>query len=168
METLQTAQLTRIDVARRLFSVPLTRITSVPKCAVSSVGFLWGPPPCRGLAGFLWGSAEAPDSAPADRSVAQLPETDAARTPGRTRPCPLDDSGAQPAMALPGPTPVHALVHPGGLRVIQQRRPHFGRDPAQLVPLFRRPSPVRPTWQRRPSLKGRTRSGRSTHGPRRP
>jgi hypothetical protein len=32
----------RIDAADRLFSVSLTRITSVPECAVSSVGFLWG------------------------------------------------------------------------------------------------------------------------------
>lgn len=37
-----TAQLTRIGAADRLFSVPLTRITSVPECGVSSVGFLWG------------------------------------------------------------------------------------------------------------------------------
>jgi hypothetical protein len=37
-----TAQLTRIGAAGRLFSVSLTRITSVPECAVSSVGFLWG------------------------------------------------------------------------------------------------------------------------------
>jgi hypothetical protein len=34
----------------------LTRITSVPECAVSSVGFLWDQPPCRGVVGFLWGS----------------------------------------------------------------------------------------------------------------
>jgi hypothetical protein len=37
-----TAQLTCINASDRLFSVPLTRITSVPECAVSSVGFLWG------------------------------------------------------------------------------------------------------------------------------
>jgi hypothetical protein len=36
-----TAQLTRIDAAEQLFPVPLTRITSGPDCAVSSVGFLW-------------------------------------------------------------------------------------------------------------------------------
>src|SRR5207247_6165260 len=44
LEKAPAAQLTRIDAADRLFSVPLTRITSVPECAVSSVGFLWGPP----------------------------------------------------------------------------------------------------------------------------
>ena len=53
-----TAQPTRIDAGHRLFSVPLTRITSVPECAVSSVGFLWDRPPCRRLVGFLWGSQE--------------------------------------------------------------------------------------------------------------
>jgi hypothetical protein len=42
LEKASTAQLTRINAANRLFSVPLTRITSVPECAVSSVGFLWG------------------------------------------------------------------------------------------------------------------------------
>jgi hypothetical protein len=42
LEKTPTAQLTRIGAADRLFSVPLTRITSVPECAVSSVGFLWG------------------------------------------------------------------------------------------------------------------------------
>src|ERR1700730_3950281 len=42
LEKPPTAQLTRIDAADRLFSVSLTRITSVPECAVSSVGFLWG------------------------------------------------------------------------------------------------------------------------------
>jgi hypothetical protein len=47
LEKASTAQLTRINAANRLFSVPLTRITSVPECAVSSVGFLWGSPPCR-------------------------------------------------------------------------------------------------------------------------
>ncbi len=41
LEKAPTAQLTRIDAADRLFSVSLTRITSVPECAVSSVGFLW-------------------------------------------------------------------------------------------------------------------------------
>ena len=50
------AQLTRINAGHRLFAVPLTRITSVPECAVPSVGFLWDRPPCRGLVGFLWGS----------------------------------------------------------------------------------------------------------------
>jgi hypothetical protein len=42
LEKAPTVQLTRINAANRLFSVPLTRITSVPECAVSSVGFLWG------------------------------------------------------------------------------------------------------------------------------
>jgi len=42
LEKAPTAQLTRINAADRLFSVPLTRTTSVPECAVSSVGFLWG------------------------------------------------------------------------------------------------------------------------------
>jgi len=51
-----TAQLTRIGAADRLFSVPLTRITSVPECAVSSVGFLWDQAPCRGVVGILWDS----------------------------------------------------------------------------------------------------------------
>jgi hypothetical protein len=36
------SQFTRIDVADRLFSVPLTGITSVPERDVSSVGFPWG------------------------------------------------------------------------------------------------------------------------------
>jgi hypothetical protein len=40
----------------------------------------------------------------------------------------------QPVMALPGPTPVHLSCTRAGLRVIQQCRPHFGRDPAQLAP----------------------------------
>ena len=34
LEKAPTAQLTRIDAADRLFSVLLTRITSVPECAV--------------------------------------------------------------------------------------------------------------------------------------
>jgi hypothetical protein len=41
-ENTPAAQLTRIGAANRLFSVPLTRITSVPGCAASSLGFLWG------------------------------------------------------------------------------------------------------------------------------
>ena len=40
LEMAPAVQLTRIDAADRLFSVLLTRITSVPECAVSSVGFL--------------------------------------------------------------------------------------------------------------------------------
>ena len=54
LEKASTAQLTRINAAKRLFSVPLTRITSVPECAVSSVGFLWDQPPCHVVVGFLW------------------------------------------------------------------------------------------------------------------
>ena len=60
-----TAQLTRIDAAYRLFSVPLTRITSVPECAVSSVGFLWGSAAVSPTCGVSVGLAEAPDC-PAD------------------------------------------------------------------------------------------------------
>jgi hypothetical protein len=56
-----TAQLTRIDAANRLFSVPLTRITSVPQCAVSSVGFLWGSAAVSRSCGVFVGRAEAPD-----------------------------------------------------------------------------------------------------------
>jgi len=74
-----TAQLTRIDAADRLFSVPLTRITSVPEFAVSSVGFLWGSAAVSRSCGVSVGLAEAPD--PSNRSdmehdVPQLPETD--------------------------------------------------------------------------------------------
>src|SRR6266700_2887633 len=65
LEKVPTAQLTRIGADDRLFSVPLTRITSVPECAVSSVGFLWGPPAVSRSCGVSVGLAEAPDSAPA-------------------------------------------------------------------------------------------------------
>jgi hypothetical protein len=41
-------------------SVLFTNVTSVPQSAVSSVGFLWGSLPGRGLVGFLWGSQKAP------------------------------------------------------------------------------------------------------------
>jgi hypothetical protein len=71
-----TAKLTRVGAADRLFFVPLTRITSVSGCAVSFVGFLWGPgavPPTRGV--FV-GSAEVPDSAQPTEPVAQLLEAD--------------------------------------------------------------------------------------------
>jgi hypothetical protein len=67
LEKAPTAQLIRIDAADRLFSVPLTRITSVPGCAVSSVGFLWGSAAVSCSCGGSVGPAEAPDSAPADR-----------------------------------------------------------------------------------------------------
>src|SRR5229473_1983696 len=56
-----TAQLTRIGAGHRLFSVPLTRITSVPECAVSSVGFLWGSAAVSRTCGVSVGLAEAPD-----------------------------------------------------------------------------------------------------------
>jgi hypothetical protein len=49
----------RIDADDRLFSVPLTRITSVPGCAVPSVGFLWGPAVMSRSCGFVWGSQES-------------------------------------------------------------------------------------------------------------
>ena len=59
LEKTPTAQLTRIDAAERLFSVPLTRITSVPECAVSSVGFLWGSATVSQAYGASVGLAEA-------------------------------------------------------------------------------------------------------------
>jgi hypothetical protein len=61
LEKAPTAQLTRINAADRLFSVPLTRITSVPECAVPSVGFLWGPAAVSRTCGISVGLAEAPD-----------------------------------------------------------------------------------------------------------
>jgi hypothetical protein len=61
LEKAPTAQLTRIGAADRLFSVPLTRITSVPECAVSSVGFLWGLAAVSRSCGVSVGLAEAPD-----------------------------------------------------------------------------------------------------------
>jgi hypothetical protein len=51
-----TAQPTGVYAADRLFSVSLTRITSVPECAVSSVGFLWGSAAVSLSCGVLWGS----------------------------------------------------------------------------------------------------------------
>jgi len=61
LEKAPTAQLTRIDAAERLFSVPLTRITSVPECAVSSVGFLWGSAAVSRSCGVSVGLVEAVD-----------------------------------------------------------------------------------------------------------
>jgi hypothetical protein len=58
LEKAPTAQLTRIDAADRLFSVSLTRITSVPECAVSSVGFLWGSAAVSPSCGVSVGLAE--------------------------------------------------------------------------------------------------------------
>jgi len=54
--------------------VPLTRITSVPECAVSSVGFLWGPAAVSRTCGVFVGLAGAPDSARPTRPGTQLPE----------------------------------------------------------------------------------------------
>ena len=59
LEKAPAAQLTRIDADHRLFSVPLTRITSVPECAVSSVGFLWGSRWNAELWGFCGGRENA-------------------------------------------------------------------------------------------------------------
>jgi len=56
-----TAQLTRVYAADRLFSVSLTRITSVPECAVSSVGFLWGSAAVSLSCGVSVGLGGAPD-----------------------------------------------------------------------------------------------------------
>ena len=61
LEKAPTAQLTRIGAADRLFSVSLARITSVPECAVSSVGFLWGSAAGPLSCGVSVGLAEAPD-----------------------------------------------------------------------------------------------------------
>ena len=61
LEKPPTAQLTRIDSADGLFSVSLTRITSVPECAVSSVGSLWGSAAVSLSCGVSVGLAEAPD-----------------------------------------------------------------------------------------------------------
>ena len=76
LEKAPTAQLTRISAAGRLFSVPLTRITSVPECAVSSVGFVWGSPTVSRSCGVSVGLAGARDSARPTGPVAQLPEAD--------------------------------------------------------------------------------------------
>ena len=59
LEKVPTAQLTRIGAADRPFSVSLTRITSVPECAVSSVGFLWGSGTMSRRCGVSVGLAEA-------------------------------------------------------------------------------------------------------------
>ncbi len=63
LEKAPSAQLTRISAADRLFSMLLTRITSVPECAVSSVGFLWEPAAVSRTCGVSVGLAEAPDRA---------------------------------------------------------------------------------------------------------
>jgi hypothetical protein len=64
-EKAPTAQLTRIGAADRLFSVPLTRITSVPECAVQSVGFLWGSATVSRSCG-VFAVAHKPLTGPAD------------------------------------------------------------------------------------------------------
>jgi hypothetical protein len=66
----------RIHAAGRLFCVPLTRITSVPECAVSSVGFLWGPAAVWRSRGGSVGLAEALTQPRPTGPVAQLPEAD--------------------------------------------------------------------------------------------
>src|SRR6266481_2445853 len=76
LEKAPTAQLTRIYAGDWLFSVPLTRITSVPECAVPSVGFLWGQATVSQACGVSVGLAEAHDSARRPGPVAQLPEAD--------------------------------------------------------------------------------------------
>ena len=60
LEKAPTAQLTRIGAADRLFSVSLPRITSVPECAVSSVGSLWGSAAVSPICGVSVGLARAP------------------------------------------------------------------------------------------------------------
>jgi integrase len=55
------AQLARIRAADRLFSVPSTRITCIPECAVESVGFLWGSAVVSQSCGVSVGFAEAFD-----------------------------------------------------------------------------------------------------------
>lgn len=59
LEKAPAVQLTRIGADRRLFFVPLTRITSVPGCAVSSVGILWGSAAVSRRCGVFVGLAEA-------------------------------------------------------------------------------------------------------------
>jgi hypothetical protein len=75
LEKPPTAQLTRVDAADRLFSVSLTRITSVPECAVSSVGFLWGSAAVSLSCGVSVGLAEAPDRAGRPGTGTQVPPT---------------------------------------------------------------------------------------------
>ena len=73
LEKAPAAQLMRIDAADRLFSVSLTRITSVPECAVSSVGFLWGSAAVSLSCGVSAGLAEAPDWAGRPGTGTQVP-----------------------------------------------------------------------------------------------
>ncbi len=75
LEKPPTAQLTRIDAADWLFSVSLTCITSVPECAVSSVGFLWGSAAVSLSCGVSAGLAEAPDWAGRPGTGTQVPPT---------------------------------------------------------------------------------------------
>jgi hypothetical protein len=79
LEKASTAQLTRINAANRLFAYLLTRITSVPECAVSSVGFLWGSGTVSRRCGVSVGS-QRPLAESADRpwstQVLQLPNPD--------------------------------------------------------------------------------------------
>jgi hypothetical protein len=75
LEKAPTAQLTRIDAADRLFSAPLTRITSVPECAASSVGFLWGSATVSRTCGVSVGLSEAPDWPDQPGTGTQAPPT---------------------------------------------------------------------------------------------
>ena len=76
LEKAPTAQLTRIYAGDWLFSVPLTRITSVPECAVSSVGFLWGSAAVSRTCGVSVGSQKPMTQPGRPGPVAQLPEAD--------------------------------------------------------------------------------------------
>ena len=64
------SQLTRIDAADRLFSVPFTRITSVPEWPFRPRGSCGDPLPCREVVGLLWGSGRPG----MEHQVPQLPE----------------------------------------------------------------------------------------------
>ncbi len=75
LEKAPTAQFMPIDAADRLFSVRLTGITSVPECAVSSVGFLWGSAAVSLSCGVSVGLAEAHDWADRPTRGTQVPPT---------------------------------------------------------------------------------------------
>jgi|HubBroStandDraft_6_1064221.scaffolds.fasta_scaffold17829_2 hypothetical protein len=69
-----TAQFTRIHAGHRLFSVGLTRVTSVPECAVPSVGFLWGSAAVSRSCGVSVGLAEAPGWSGRPNTEHQVPQ----------------------------------------------------------------------------------------------
>ena len=103
LEKAPTAQFTRIDAADWLFSGPLTRITSVPECAVSSVGFLWGPATVSRSCGVSVGLVEAPewtDRPRMEHQVPRLPQADD-RLPGN----PASPGAACPPDVIPRLTP---------------------------------------------------------------